>query len=67
MNVYVINNKLNDFYIDINSIEENGLCIFLHAKNIWADDWDKYLVWYDGKIIQRVFNPDILIFGDRND
>ena len=64
MLVYVVNDKLEDFSIEIASIEEEGLDIFLNAKNIWNDNWDEYLVWYNNTIIQRVINPDRLMFGD---
>jgi hypothetical protein len=63
---YVINDNLDDFSIWIDSIETGGQGIFLAAKLKWGDDWNKYLVWYDGKIIQRVIHPDTL-FGDKDD
>lgn len=63
MLVYVINDRLEDFSIYIDSIKTDGQGIFLTAKHKWGDDWSKYLVWYDGKIIQRVIHPDSLL-GD---
>jgi len=62
--VYVINDKLEDFSIWIDSIETGGQGIFLAANIKWGDNWSKYLVWYDGKIIQRVIHPNTL-FGDQ--
>ena len=64
MNVYVVNDRLEDFTFSITSVEEDGLDIFLNAKNLWNDDWSEYVVWHNNRIIQRVFNPDILTFGD---
>ena len=64
MDVYVVNDRLEDFTFSITSVEEDGLDIFLNAKNLWNDDWREYVVWHNNRIIQRVFNPDILTFGD---
>jgi len=64
MNVLVINDSLEEFQFEINNIEEDGLDIFLNAKNIWNDDWSEYVVWYRNCIIQRVINPDVFIGDD---
>lgn len=57
---YVVNDRLEDFSIWIDSIEKGGQGIFLAATLKWGDDWNKYLVWHDGKIIQRVIHPNSL-------
>lgn len=61
MLVYVVNDKLEDFSIHIDSIETGGIGVFLGAKHKWGDDWDEYVVWYDNEIIQRVIHPDRLL------
>jgi len=61
MNVHVINDNFDEFYMDIDSIEKNGADVFLTARKQWAGDWSKYVVWHDGAVIQTVFNPDYLM------
>jgi hypothetical protein len=58
--VYVVNDRLEDFSIWIDSIESGGKGVFLAAKLKWDDDWDEYIVWQNNKIIQRVIHPDRL-------
>lgn len=60
MNVQVINDTLEEFEMEITSIEEQGLDIFLTAKNIWGENWYEYLVWHENMILERVMNPDVI-------
>jgi hypothetical protein len=61
MNVHIINDNLDEFYTEIESIEKDGADVFLTARKQWAGDWSKYVVWHDGAVIQTVFNPDYLM------
>ena len=58
INVYVVNDQLDNFSIDIKTIEEDGVHVFLTARDLWGDDWHEYLVWMDNIVIQRVINPN---------
>jgi hypothetical protein len=60
MNVHVINDNLDEFYTDIESIEEDGRDVFLMARKKWQGNWNEYVVWHDGAVIQTVINPDLL-------